>query len=114
MSGRYGDLEYEMLCNTMVLSGKHFKHRKLKSTFEHKELPAKPLEYFLRSNKSNINQWVKNVMNPGVSLGDHPILRYFPKDTKLGLGTLLELHYILQCFCVCQEDGGEGNRGTRS
>jgi len=28
----------------------------LKSTFEHIELPAKLLGYFLRSNKSNINQ----------------------------------------------------------
>ena len=29
---------------------------KLKKRFEHIELPAKLLDYFLRSNKSNINQ----------------------------------------------------------
>ena len=28
-----------------------------KRGLEHIELPAKPLHYFLRSNKSNINQW---------------------------------------------------------
>jgi len=38
-------------------------------------------------------------------------LRYFPKDTELALGmTLLELHWILQVFCVRQEDGGGVNR----
>jgi len=43
-----------------------------------------------------------------------PTLQYFPKDTQLALGmTLLELHYILQVFCVRhgQEDGGGVNRG---
>jgi len=43
-----------------------------------------------------------------------PTLRYFPNDTKPALGmTLLELtkvHYILQVFCVRQEDGGGVNR----
>jgi len=39
-----------------------------------------------------------------------PTLRYFPKDTKLALGmTLLELNYILQVFCVRQEEGGGVN-----
>jgi len=28
-----------------------------KKKFEHIELPGKPLDYFLRSNKSNINQY---------------------------------------------------------
>jgi len=32
-------------------------------------------------------------------------------DTELALGmTLLELHYVLQVFCVRQEDGGGVNR----
>jgi len=42
-----------------------------------------------------------------------PTLRYFPKDTELALGmALLELHYVLQVFCVRQEDGGGVNRGS--
>ena len=42
-----------------------------------------------------------------------PTLRYFPNDTKLALGmTLLELHWILQVFCVRQEDGGGANWGS--
>jgi len=42
-----------------------------------------------------------------------PTLRYFPKDNELALDmTLLELHYILQVFCVRQEDGGGVNRGN--
>jgi len=42
-----------------------------------------------------------------------PSLRYFPNETELALGmTLLELHWILQVFCVCQEDGGGVNRGS--
>ena len=41
-----------------------------------------------------------------------PTLQYFPNDTELALGmTLLELHYILQIFCVRQEDGGGVNWG---
>ena len=57
--------------------------------------------------------WGWIVINPGVSLRGSPNLRYFPKDTELALGmTLLELHYILQVFCVCQEDGGGVNRGS--
>ena len=32
-------------------------HIELESTFEHRELPAKLLDYFLRSSKSNINQY---------------------------------------------------------
>jgi len=40
-------------------------------------------------------------------------LLYFPKDTELALGmTLLELHCILQVFCVREEDGGGVNRGS--
>ena len=43
------------------------------------------------------------------SRGALPTLRYFPKDTKLALGmTLLELHWILQVFCVRKKD----NRGS--
>jgi len=39
-----------------------------------------------------------------------PTLRYFPKDTELALGmTLLKLHWILQVFCVRQEDEGGVN-----
>jgi len=39
-----------------------------------------------------------------------PTLRYFPNDTELALDmTLLELHWILQVFCVRQEDGGGVN-----
>ena len=35
-----------------------------------------------------------------------PTLQYFTNDTELALGmTLLELHYVLQVFCVRQEDG---------
>jgi len=42
-----------------------------------------------------------------------PTLQYFPNDTELALGmTLLELHLILQSFCVRQEDGGGVNRGS--
>jgi len=42
-----------------------------------------------------------------------PTPRYFPNDTELALGmTLLELHWILQVFCVRQEDGGGVNRGA--
>jgi len=42
-----------------------------------------------------------------------PTLRYLPNDTELALGmTLLELHWILQVFCVRQEDGGGVNRGS--
>jgi len=34
-------------------------------------------------------------------------------DLSLALGmTLLELYWILQVFCVRQEDGGEVNRGN--
>jgi len=57
--------------------------------------------------------WGWSVINPGVSSGDTPTLRYFPNDTELTLGmTLLELHYVLQVFCVRQEDGGGMNRGS--
>jgi len=38
------------------IPAKNSKHRELASTFEHIELPATLLDYFLRSNKSNINQ----------------------------------------------------------
>ena len=42
-----------------------------------------------------------------------PTLQYFPKDTKLALGmNLLELHWILQDFCVRQEDGGGVHWGS--
>ena len=42
-----------------------------------------------------------------------PTLRYVPNDTEVALGmTLLELHYVLQVFCVCQEDGGGVNQGS--
>jgi len=42
-----------------------------------------------------------------------PTLRYFPKDTELALGmNMLELHYILQVFCVRQENGGGVNQGS--
>jgi len=42
-----------------------------------------------------------------------PTLQYFPKDTELALDmTLLELDYILQVFCVRQEDGGGVKRGS--
>jgi len=34
------------------------KHRELKSTFDHIELRAKLLDYYLRSNRSNINQYI--------------------------------------------------------
>ena len=34
----------------------------LKKGFEHVELPAKVPDYFLRSNKSNINQIKENVI----------------------------------------------------
>jgi len=41
-----------------------------------------------------------------------PTLGHFPKDTELALGmTLLELHYILQVFCVRREDEA-GNWGA--
>jgi len=39
------------------MSGKPDIHESKKDTFEHTELPAKLLDYFLRSNKSNINQY---------------------------------------------------------
>ena len=42
-----------------------------------------------------------------------PTLQYFPNDTELALGmTLLEFHYVLQVFCVRQEDRGGVNRGS--
>ena len=57
--------------------------------------------------------WGWSVINPGVRREALPTLRYFPNDTKLALGmTLLELHYILQVFCVRQEDRGGVNRGS--
>ena len=37
-------------------SGKNSKNRELKSTVVHIELPATLLDYFLQSNKSNINR----------------------------------------------------------
>jgi len=38
-----------------------------------------------------------------------PTLQYFHNDTELALDmTLLKLHYILQVFCVRQEDRGGG------
>jgi len=49
----------------------------------------------------------------------YPTARYtnnaFPNDTELALGmTLLEsLQYILQVFCVRQEDRGGVNRGSQ-
>ena len=41
-----------------MYSGKNNKNRELKSTFEYIELRAKLLDYFLRSNTSNINQYI--------------------------------------------------------
>jgi len=38
------------------IPAKNSKHRELTSTFEHIELPATLVDYFLRSNKSNVNQ----------------------------------------------------------
>jgi len=57
--------------------------------------------------------WGWSVVNPGVRREALPTLRYFPNDTELALGmTLLDLHWILQVFCVRQEDGGGVNRGS--
>jgi len=61
--------------------------------------------------------WGWSVINPGVKTPFHwealPTLWYLPKDTELALGmTLLEMHYILQVFCVSQEDGGGGKQGS--
>jgi len=57
--------------------------------------------------------WGWSVINPGVRREALPTLRYFPNDTELALGmTLLELHYIIQGFCVHQKDGGGVNRGS--
>ena len=43
----------------------------------------------------------------------HTNTNTLPNDTELALGmTLLELHYVLQVFCVRQEDGGGVNRGS--
>jgi len=39
-----------------TINGKNSKHRELKITFEHTEPLAKLLDYFSRSNKSNISQ----------------------------------------------------------
>jgi len=38
------------------IPAKKSEHRELKFTYEHIELPAKLLDYFLRSNTSNISQ----------------------------------------------------------
>jgi len=57
--------------------------------------------------------WGWSVINPGVSSGGTSNFTILPKDTELALGmTLLELHWILQVFCVRQEDGGGVNRGS--
>ena len=63
-------------------SGKNSKHRELKSTFEHIELAAKLLDYFLRSNKSNINQsmqgWFDDMwLNGGLYPGTKDFLNWF-------------------------------------
>ena len=54
----------------------------LKKRFEHIELPAKLLDYFLRSNKSNINQ-TKNVFT--VSFPKRRLLEVFNFDLYLRL-----------------------------
>jgi len=58
--------------------------------------------------------WGWSVINPDVSFRREALLtlRYFHNDTELALSmTLLELHYVLQVFCVRREDG-RGNRGS--
>jgi len=57
--------------------------------------------------------WGWSVINPGVSLGGISNTTILPKDTQVALSmTLLELHYILQVFCIHQEDRGGGDRGN--
>ena len=71
------------------------------------------LTYVMLCNTLVLWGWI--VMNPGVSSAGEALqtVRYFPIDTELALGmTLLELHRILQVFCVRQEDGGGVNRGS--
>jgi hypothetical protein len=41
------------------------------------------------------------------------LYRYFFKDTEVALDmTLLELHWILQVFCVSEEEGEGVNQGS--
>jgi len=48
---------YQLCWKLVLLQNVYFKMLpRLQSTFEHIELPAKILDYFLRSNKNNINQ----------------------------------------------------------
>jgi len=62
----------------------------LKKRFEHIELPAKLLDYFLRRNKSNINQSsnVYSCINiPQINFGQWPLLSFFlmiePEQSRL-------------------------------
>ena len=58
-----------------------------------------------------VTHW--SVINPGVSSGGTSNSTILPQCTELALGmTLLELHYVLQVFCVRQGDGGGVNRGS--
>ena len=56
---------------------------------------------------------VSNVPHPWVNQTRQHNSAHVCMDTELALWlTLLELHWILQAFFVCQEDGGEVNRGS--
>ena len=51
-----GDLAHTHTKNKKKIKNKTDIHESKRKRFEHIELPAKLLDYFLRSNKSNINQ----------------------------------------------------------
>jgi len=57
----------------------------LKKRFEHVELPAKLLDYFLRSNKSNINQWRQPATGAWLRVAKERLSyrhRTYPKERK--------------------------------
>jgi len=63
--------------------------------------------------KKSSNQEKKFESTKKTETGHSGCWRYFPNDTELALGmTLLEMNYVLQVFCVRQEDRGGVNWGS--
>jgi len=71
------------------MSGKPVIHE-----FEHKEIPAKLLDYFLQSNKSNINQIFQQLSQPNMNTGqinDGPKLdqRWINSGSRMHQSTII-------------------------
>jgi len=67
----------------------------------------------VRNGRCNLKIYIPDTNGGRIQHDPRGTLRHFPKDTELALGmTLLELHWILQIFCVRQENGNGVNRGS--